>query len=90
MSKKPYRRAITPSPPKGNSGTRSPSRPQTSLALYNEPETSIDAGSDYLRPKSAFGSSGRSPNVYRISRYIIKGGRAVQGVFRASQLFEAI
>lgn len=68
VSKKPYRRAITPSPPKGNSGTRSPSRPQTSLALYNEPETSIDAGSDYLRPKSAFGSNGRSPNVYRISR----------------------
>lgn len=69
-AKKPYRRAITPSPPKGSLVARSPSRPQTSLAIYNDQETTFDAGSDYSRPKSASGnSSERNPNVYRIARY---------------------
>jgi len=69
VAKKPYRRAITPSPPKTSPGVKNASRPQTSLAHYNEQEGTFDGGSDYSRPKSAFGnSSERTPNVYRIAR----------------------
>lgn len=68
--KKPYRRAVTPLPPKANSGVIHPSRPQTSLGLYNDKEGTFDVVSNVSRPNSAFGNNNeRSPNVYKISRY---------------------
>ncbi|KAL9955514.1 hypothetical protein ACROYT_G036848 [Oculina patagonica] len=68
-AKKSFRRAITPLPPKTNSGVSHPSRPQTSLGLYNEKEGSFDVVSNASRPSSAFGNNNeRTPNVYKISR----------------------
>ena len=66
MAKKSYRRAITPLPPKTNSGVSHTSRPQTSLGLYNEKEGTFDIASNVSRPSSAFGNNN---NGYKISRY---------------------
>lgn len=69
VAKNPYRRAITPLPPKANPGVRNASRPQTSLALYNDHEGTFDTATYFSRPKSAFGNnSERTPNVYNITR----------------------
>ena len=65
MPRKPYRQAITPSPPK----TSPVSRPQTSLGLYNEQEATFDEVLDYSRPKSAIGNNNeRVTKVYNINR----------------------
>ncbi|CAH3144633.1 unnamed protein product [Porites evermanni] len=69
--RKPYRQAITPSPPKTSPGSRNVSRPQTSLGLYNEQEATFDEVLDYSRPKSAFGNNNeRVTKVYNINSRI--------------------
>lgn len=69
VPRKPYRQAITPSPPKTSPGFRNVSRPQTSLGLYNEQEATFDEVLDYSRPKSAFGNNNeRVTKVYNINR----------------------
>ena len=69
VPRKPYRQAITPSPPKTRHGSRNVSRPQTSLGLYNEKEATVDEVLDYSRPKSAFGNNNeRVTKLYNINR----------------------
>lgn len=68
-TKKPYRKAVTPSPYKGKNAARSKARPQTSLALYNKQADTFDVGTHFSRPSSAFGSSREtSANVHKITR----------------------
>lgn len=68
MAKKSYRRAITPLPPKTGPSIGHAARPQTSLGLYNEKDSSFDIAPNTSRPNSAFGNN-TTPNVYKISRY---------------------
>lgn len=68
-AKKSYRRAITPLPPKTGPSIGHAARPQTSLGLYNEKDSSFDIGPNTSRPNSAFGNNTTvTPNVYKISR----------------------
>jgi len=69
LAKKSYRRALTPSPYRGQHLARSKARPQTSLALNNGRRDDFALEENYTRPNSAFGSSSeRLSGVGKVTR----------------------
>lgn len=69
LAKKSYRRALTPSPYRGQHLARSKARPQTSLALNNGRGDDFAVEENYTRPNSTFGSSSeRLSGVGKVTR----------------------